>query len=236
MVKSQKIPFWDHVYELRRRLIIAVIFVFVFSVGGFLLYPQIYRFIYEVIKEKLLITEVTESFFTIVAVSITVGLFFSLPILLFEATLFIFPALTKREKTIMLACMVSSFILFTAGIFFAYKLVLPITIDFLTSDIFLPAQMIRLISYHKFITFFVQFLIAFGICFQFPLILLLLLKFKILSTAALLKHFKHFVIGVFVAAAIITPPDVVSQILLAVPLLCLYLTALAVAKLLGWGK
>jgi len=236
MAKQQKMPFWDHVYELRRRLLIVVVSVVFCSILSFLFYPRLFSFVYEVIKDELLILEVTEGFFTIVSASITIGIFLSLPVLLVETTLFIFPALKSKEKIIMIAFLVSTFILFIGGVLFAYRLVLPLAIDFLKSDIFSPTNVTRLISYHKFITFFFQFLIAFGVCFEFPLVILMLLKFNILTISALVKYFKHFTIVIFIIAAILTPPDVISQILLAVPMLGLYLIAIGVAKLLGWGK
>ncbi|MBN1799225.1 MAG: twin-arginine translocase subunit TatC [Spirochaetales bacterium] len=236
MAKQQTMPFWDHVYELRRRLLIVVASVVICSVFSFFYYPRLFTYISEVIKDELLVTEVTEGFFAIVSVSITMGIFLSLPVLLFETTLFIFPALKSKEKKIIVAFMASSFLLFFGGLLFAYQLVLPIALLFLKSDIFFPANITRLISYHKFITFFFQFLIAFGICFEFPIVVLMLLKFNVLTIRTLLKHVKHFTIVIFIIAAVITPPDVVSQVLLAVPMLGLYLLAVGVAKLLGWGK
>jgi sec-independent protein translocase protein TatC len=237
MEKQVKMPFWDHVYELRKRLIVLIISIIFCSVLSFLFYPHLFNYIYDVLKEKLLITEITEGFTTTLSASITMGIFFSLPILLFEIILFIFPALKKKEKIIVLVFMTSAFLLFIGGVFFSYKSILPVAVNFFKSDVFFPENVTRFISYQKFIDFFFQFLIAFGICFQFPLVLLLLLKLGILKMATLLKYFRHFIVVIFIVAAVITPgPDVISQLLLAIPMIVLYLISIIAGKLLGWGK
>jgi sec-independent protein translocase protein TatC len=162
--------------------------------------------------------------------------FLSIPLFIFQVILFIFPALKKNEKIFMLLLMVSTFSLFLFGIIFAYKSVLPISIQFLKSRAFFPENVSRLISYETFIGFFFQFLIGFGVCFQFPVVLIFLMKIGVLQVDSLIKNFKFVFAGVFLLAAVITPPDIVSQILLSIPMVVLYLICILIGKVFRLGK
>lgn len=228
--------FWEHIYELRKRIFIVFGAVVIFSILGYFLFSYFVDIITEIIGEKLYALDIAEGFITRLRISFLIGFFLSIPILLFELSLFIFPALNKKEKRFMLLLLLTTFILFSLGIIFAFKAVLPISIEFLKSEVFFPDNVDRLISYNNFITFFFQFLVGFGISFQFPIVLLFLMKVGVLKVSVLIKNFKYVVIIIFTVAAIITPPDVVSQIMLAIPMLVLYTLCIILGKIFKLGE
>jgi len=236
MSKAKVMTFWEHIYEIRNRLLVVLISVIVFTVGTYFVFPYFFKSIHIIIGEELYATGIAEGFLTRLRTSILGGLFFSIPLLIFQIILFIFPALKKNEKIFMLLLMISTFFLFLFGIIFAYKSVLPISIRFLKSKAFFPENVSRLISYEMFIGFFFQFLIGFGVCFQFPVVLIFLMKIGILNVNTLIKNFKFVFAGVFLLSAVITPPDIVSQILLAIPMIFLYAVCILIGKLFKLGK
>ena len=118
----------------------------------------------------------------------------------------------------------------------SYKSVLPVSIKFLTSSHFFPENVGRLLSYNDFLKFFFTFIIGFGVCFQFPIIILFLLKIGLIKMKFLTKNYKYFIIACFVLAAILTPPDVISQIFLALPMIFLYSLSIIIGKILRLGR
>jgi sec-independent protein translocase protein TatC len=229
--------FWEHVYEIRNRLLIVLICFLFFSVFCYIIFPVLFKAIYTTISEELFVTNIAEGFITRLRVGILGGLFLSIPIFIFQLILFVFPALRKNEKVFMLLLLISTFILFVFGIGFAYKSVLPVAIQFLKSKEFFPENVRRIIPYESFVVFFFQFLIGFGVCFQFPVVLVFLMKIKLLKLKTLIKNFKYVIAIIFIVAAILTPtPDVVSQVLLAIPMLILYALCIFIGVIFRLGK
>ncbi len=216
-------------------MLVVVAFVLLFMTAGYIGYPVLFGAISTVLDETVYAMKITEGFLTRLRIGLLFGLLLSLPVLFFEILLFSLPALKKKEKVIILTVLVSSLVLFLFGAAFAYKTVLPLSVRFLKSGEFFPDNVMRLLSYNSFITFFFQFLLGFGICFQFPIVLITLLKLGLLSVGGLLAFSKYFVVTAFLLSAIITPPDVVSQILLTVPMIILYFLCIAVGYLLNFG-
>lgn len=234
--KERVMLFWDHIEELRNRLLYVVISVLLFSIAGYLFYTSFFEIIANVIKEELYITQIAEGFMTRIRVGLMIGIFMSIPFLFFQIMQFVFPALTKRSKIFILLILSVSYILFIGGIIFAYETVMPISMQFLKSREFFPESVNRLISYDTFIAFFFQFLIGFGVCFQFPILLVTLLKLKVISVRGLLNFSKYFILTAFILSAIITPPDVVSQTLLTVPMIILYMACILIGKIFRLGS
>ena len=235
MKKNKDMTYWEHIYEIRNRLLITIISILIFSVIGYFIFPYSIQIIINIINEELYVTAITEGFTTRLKISFIIGIIFTIPLFLFEIILMIFAALSKKEKIFILISTISSFMLFILGTIFSYKIVLPISVRFLKSSIFFPESVDRLISYNTFITFFFQFLLGFGICFQFPIIIMLLLKLKIIKMDFLLKNFKYFIIICFILSAILTPPDIQSQILLGLPMILLYLLCIILGKIFKIG-
>lgn len=228
-------PFWDHVYELRNRLLVVIGSMIPFSVAGYYLFPFFVGVLQRIIGEDLYATNIAEGFVARMKLSILFGAFLSLPILIIELLLFIFPALTKRQKVQLVVTLSITFGLFLAGVVFAFEEVLPISISFLKSETFFPSNVNRLVSYTAFIQFVFQFLLGFGIFFQFPVVLVALMKLGILEPEFLVRNVKIFVPVIFMISAILTPPDVVSQIMLATPTTILYLVCILIGKVFHLG-
>lgn len=234
-VKNNDMVFADHVIELRNRLFASLLVIAALSVVGYFLFPFFFDFIFSIISEELYVTKIYEGFITRLKVSLLIGLLLSIPFLLSQLLAFIMPALARREKIIIVVLITCSFLLFIGGILFSLRMVLPISIDFLRSQEFFPTNLDRIISYDLFIVFFFQFLIAFGLCLQFPVIILILLYFKVIKRPILIKYLKYFIALAFLVSGILTPPDIVSQIMLSLPIIIMYLLCIIIAGILNWG-
>ena len=231
----KEMTFQQHVLELRKRLLVVLLVTLVFAVGGYFVFPYVFDYLHSVVSEKLYVTKIYEGFTTRIQISFLVGFFLCIPVLLYQITAFILPALYKREKTVVLLLLISVFLLFIFGIGYSLRFVLPISIDFLKSSSFYPLNLDRLISYNSFFLFFVKFMIAFGLCFQFPIVLITLLYFKILKMGTLRKYFKYFIALAFLVSGILTPPDVISQIMISIPMIILYGVCILIGKLFRLG-
>lgn len=236
MTTKNDLTFQQHVLELRRRLLLVLIVIAAFSVGGYFLFPSLFDLLRTLIAEDLYVTKIYEAFLTRLRIAVLVGLFFTIPFLVYQVLAFILPGLYKQEKALVFALVVAGFLLFIGGVYFALRVVLPISIDFLKSQEFFPNQLNRIISYDAFLVFFLQFLIAFGLCLQFPIVLLILLYYKIIQLRKLVSFFKYFIAVTLLFAGILTPPDVISQIMLTVPMIVLYALCILIGKLFKWGK
>lgn len=238
MKRKAKAPmtFWEHVMEFRRNVFIMGIAVLAGSVAGYFAFPYAVELLTALAGENLYTFEIATGFLVRIKIALAIGVFLSLPVIIFELVLFIIPALKRKEKIVMLAMLVAFFVLFLGGMAFAFQSVIPISIQFLTSEEFFPEKVERMISIDDFSSFFMSFLTGFGICFQFPVVMLLLLKFQIVPFRFFTKNLRYFIVIILLVAAILTPPDIVSQIMLAVPLIVLYAVSLLAAKIFGLGK
>jgi len=228
------VPFWDHVVELRNRMLWVVSGILAFAIAGYLIYPYFVQIISGILGEKLYINTIVEGFFTRMNVSLIFGCICALPIFILQACLFIFPGLTAREKNIVLGSIIAAFVLFAAGVFFSIQSVLPASLHFFKTEGFFPGSVGLMINYSKFIQFVFKFLLACGFCFEFPVVLIVLIQFHVLTVATLVKNLKYVIIVIFAIAAVLAP-DVVSQITLALPMIVLYLLTLLTASVFRVG-
>lgn len=235
MRNKKELSYFEHILELRKRFIYIIIFFIISAVLSYFYSNKFIAIIIDILKEELYVQKITEAFTTKIKVAIYLASFLTVPFAIFQITFFLFPALTKKEKMIYIVTLFSFFILFAIGFIFAFKSVLPLSINFLKSDFLFTENIKRIINYSDFISFFFLFLIAFGIAFQFPVVFIMLLYFRVIKLSFLTKNFKYFVILIFVLSAIITPPDVVSQVLMALPLLVLYILTIIIAFILRIG-
>lgn len=232
---SETQPIIGHLIELRKRLIWVVIamaagtaacFTFVEEIYGFLVEPLAQAMADEGGSQRLIYTGLTEAFFTYLKVAFFAGIFLTFPILLFQIWLFVAPGLYKNEKSAFLPFLAATPLLFFAGGAVVYYVVMPTAWPFFLSfqtgaeETALPIQLEARVS--EYLDLIMTLIFAFGLCFQLPVLLTLLGKAGLISSKSLASKRKYTVIFAFLVAAFLTPPDVISQILLAVPILLLY--------------
>lgn len=239
-IKEQSLT--EHLIELRNRLVysaVAVLLAFFLSyyfaqnIYDFLLQPLLKAF-GEHSNKRIIYTNLTEAFITYLRLSLTSAVFFAFPFIASQLYLFIAPALYKKEKKFVLAIMFFCPLLFLLGSIIVYKLVLPLAFKFFLSFQnlnpinSLPIELEAKIG--EYLDLVMQMIFAFGIAFQLPIILICLVKFGILSVESLRKKRKYWIVIIFSIAAVITPPDVLSQVTLALPMILLYEIAIIISS------
>jgi sec-independent protein translocase protein TatC len=180
------------------------------------------------VERKLIFTGLTEGFMTHIRLSFFLGFALSFPYIIYQLYQFIGPALYKYEKKFVLPFMISSVILYFIGMFMAYFLVAPVACKFFISfesiinydNKSIPIVLEARVS--EYLSTIIQLLVSFGIVFQMPIVLMMFGKLGILSPDILIKYRRHAIVVNFIFAAVITPPDVISQIMLAIPMVVLY--------------
>ena len=219
-------PLIEHLLELRRRLM--------WTIGGLLLCflalmpfaQQLYTFVAQPLMATLpagtsmIATDVIAPFFVPVKVTLMAAFLLSLPHTLYQVWAFIAPALYQNEKRLVLPLVLSSVLLFFAGMAFAYFLVFPLVFKFLAGVT--PVGVNMATDIDKYLSFILGMFVAFGATFEVPVVVVLLNRMGVVSLAQLRLARPYVIVGAFVLAAVITPPDVISQVLLAVPLIVLY--------------
>ena len=238
--KNTKLPFTGHLDELRKRLIVSFISVAVgFAISyGFKekLFQILMRPLIAVMKagDKLIFTGLPEAFFTYLKVAFLSGLMLSTPIILYQFWMFVAPGLYHKEKRLMFPIVILSSIFFIGGALFGYFIVFPFGFKFFLS--FATETIQPLPSMKEYLSFSAKLLIAFGLVFELPLVLTFLSRLGIVSVAFLKKNRKYALLLFFAGAAILTPPDVVTQIMMALPLMVLYEISIIGARIFGKRK
>ncbi|OSI07732.1 sec-independent protein translocase component [Neisseria animaloris] len=228
MSEEQQIqqPLVEHLIELRRRLmwIIGGLLICFFGLMPFA--QKLYTFVAEPLMATLpantsmIATDVVAPFFVPVKVTLMAAFLLSLPHTMYQVWAFVAPALYQNEKRLITPLVLSSMILFFAGMAFAYFLVFPVVFKFLAGVTPIGVNMATDID--KYLSFVLGMFVAFGTTFEVPVVVVLLNRMGVLSLEQLKSARPYVIVGAFVIAAVITPPDVISQIMLAVPLVLLY--------------
>ena len=240
MDEQEKIPFTAHLEELRKRLIacfIAVGIGFVLSYGfKEKLFQILTRPLVSVMPtgDKLIFTGLPEAFFTYLKVAFLSGIILAIPVIFYEFWMFVAPGLYDKEKRLVLPIVLLSTIFFVGGAFFGYFIVFPYGFKFFlgfASEIIKPLPSMR-----EYLSFASKLLLAFGLVFELPLIVTFLARLGIVSVDFLKKNRKYALLLFFVAAAILTPPDVVTQVMMALPLILLYEISIIGAGIFGKKK
>ncbi len=234
---DKKLPLTAHLEELRKRLIYSFL-----SIG--VAFAISYAYIKEIVEilmrplvqilpagSSLVFTAVPEAFFTYLKAALLAGVFFSSPFILYQIWAFVSPGLYEREKKYIYPYLFVSTIFFVAGALFCYLIVFPVVFRFFLS--FATKDIRPLPAIKEYLTFTIKLLLAFGLLFQWPALILFLSRMGVVSSKTLAKNRKYAILGIFVAAAVLTPPDLVSQLLLAGPLLVMYEGSIWMAKFLG---
>ncbi len=211
--------FVGHLEELRRRLISFLIVLGILSIAAFSFSEKFLAYVLKVVGETIFLSP-AEGFLVHIKISVLVAFLVSLPLFFYEAWAFIAGALKTKERRFIKFFCVASFLLFACGAIFAYFVILPIAINFLLS--YQSPVMQAKLSVNQYFGFLCTLLISFGFIFELPLLIVFLTKLNIIGPGFLIQNRKFAFLLIFIVAAILTPPDVITQVLMALPLLFLY--------------
>ena len=223
-----------HIADLRKRLVISSITVVIMFFACFSFYEPILEWMMAPVKHALpvgtsmIAVEIQETFFTAMKVAFFGGFIISLPVIFWQLWLFLAPGLYDHEKKLVVPFVFFATLMFLLGAAFAYYIVVPIGFDFLIA--FGNSVVSVLPSIGKYVGFFTKLMIGFGIAFELPVITFFLAKIGIVNDQMLKDFFRYAVVLIFIISAILTPPDVISQVLMAAPLLILYGVSIYIAK------
>ena len=229
-----------HIADLRRALSISVGSIFVMFFVCFSFNTLILNFMIEPLLAALptgstvIFTKVQEPFFTAIKVSFFTGFLLSLPIIFWQIWVFIAPALYASEKKFVLPFVLFATTMFLLGASFSYYVVVPIGLQFLIN--FGSELFSALPSIGEYVGFFTKLVFGFGIAFELPVITLFLAKIGVVNGEMLRNFFKFAVVIIFVLSALLTPPDMVTQFLMAIPMVILYGFSILIADYVGQKK
>jgi sec-independent protein translocase protein TatC len=225
---DDKLPFTDHLDELRHRLIVSVVGIGIGFAVSYGFSQQLLLLLQRPMPTRLVFIAPTEAFFVNLKVAFYAGLFLSVPLLLFQVWKFVAPGLYEHERRYSFPFLISSTVLFLLGGVFAYVVILPIALHFLIAqggELWKPN-----ITLSNYLAFCMRLILAAGLIFEFPVLMYFLAKVGVVTPEFLIKNRKYAVLVAFILSAILTPPDVFSQVLLAVPLFLLFEVSIFVAK------
>jgi sec-independent protein translocase protein TatC len=226
----------SHLVELRSRLLRMIAAVVLFFVALFPFREWLYTELAQPLVRHLplgghlIATEVSSPFFTPIKLAAVLALVLAMPVLIYQLWAFVSPGLYRHEKRLARPLLVSAVLLFYTGCAFAYFLVMPAAFRFLTAVT--PQGVEMMTDINHYLNFVLTLLFAFGLCFEVPVAVVILAAIGVLPVEKLKKSRAYVVVACFALAAVLTPPDVMSQVLLAVPMYTLYEAGILAARLL----
>ncbi|MFA6921682.1 MAG: twin-arginine translocase subunit TatC [Gallionella sp.] len=229
--------FIAHLIELRTRLLHSVVALLLVFICLFPWASDLYALLAQPLLAKLpkggqmIATDVTTPFFVPLKVAMMAAFLISLPYILYQIWRFVAPGLYAHEKRLVVPLIFTSTMLFFCGMAFAYFAVFPVVFGFITASA--PIGVAVMTDIDKYLSFVLSMFVAFGITFQVPVAVVLLVRMDMVSIAKLREIRPYVVVGAFVVGAVFTPPDIVSQFMLAMPLWLLYEAGIVVAN---WTK
>lgn len=235
-----EIPFMSHLVELRDRLLRAVLVVLVLFLGLFSFSNELYSLLAEPLLihlptgSSMIATEVASPFLTPFKLSMMSAIFIGMPFLLYQFWAFIAPGLYKHEKTLAFPLLFSSIILFYLGMVFAYFVVFPLMFQFFTGIALEGVTMMTDIT--KYLDFVLKMFFAFGMAFEVPIATIIVISTGMTTADKLAAKRPYIIVVAFIAGMLLTPPDVVSQMLLAIPMWILFEFGLIFSRILSRKK
>ena len=226
----------EHLVELRTRLLRAVAGLMVVFLGLLPFANRLYAWLAQPLLDKLpegahlIAVEVASPFFAPLKLAFFVALVATMPWLLYQLWAFVAPGLYRREKKLAMPLLVSAVTLFYAGCAFSFYLVLPVVFGFLTAVT--PEGVSMMTDIHAYLNFVMVIFLAFGLSFQMPVALVILTLLGWVTPDQLKEWRGYAIVGVFILAAIVTPPDVISQLMLAIPMILLYEAGILASRIL----
>lgn len=240
MAENEKLPFTAHLEELRKRLIACFIAIGVGFAASYgfkeYLFQILVRPLVQVMEtgDTLIFTGLPEAFFTYLKVSLLSGLMLASPVIIYEFWMFVTPGLYNKERRILFPIIFLSSLFFAGGALFGYFIVFPWGFKFFLG--FATETIRPLPSMKEYLGFSAKLLLAFGLVFELPLVLTFLARIGLVSVEFLKKNRKYALLLFFAGAAILTPPDVVTQVMMALPLMLLYEISILGARIFGRKK
>lgn len=232
--------FIAHLIELRTRLLRSVVALLVVFVCLFPFASRLYTLLAQPLLAKLpkggqmIATDVTTPFFVPLKVAMMAAFLIALPYILYQIWRFVAPGLYAHEKRLVWPLIIASTVLFFCGMAFAYFIVFPVVFGFITASA--PQGVAVMTDIDKYLSFVIGMFMAFGITFQVPVAVVLLVRMGFVTVEKLREIRPYVIVGAFIVGAIFTPPDVVSQFMLAMPLWLLYEAGIVVAGWTGAAK
>jgi sec-independent protein translocase protein TatC len=223
---DQPLPLIVHLTELRDKLLRALLAVLVVFICLFPFANDIYSFVSEPLRSLLpegatmIATDVASPFFTPFKLTLMAAIFLAIPYLLYQAWSFIAPGMYRHEKRLAIPLLMSSILLFYAGTAFAYYVVFPLVFAFFTSVA--PDDITMMTDINSYLNFVLKLFFAFGVAFEIPIAAVLMIWSGITTPEALAGKRAHIIVGCFVMGMLLTPPDIISQSLLALPMWILF--------------
>ena len=249
VINDKPMPLMEHLMELRNRVITCVVTFILMFLVCYYFSGQLYAFLAQPLADilaaqagtgadrRMIFTQLYEAFFTYLKVAFFGAVFFSFPVWSTQIWLFVAPGLYRSEKRAIRPFLIAAPILFVAGAALAYYFIFPLAWQFFISFETppgtggIPIQLEAKVS--EYLSLVMHMILAFGIAFQMPVVLVLLCKIGVLNVETLRKGRRYAVVIMFIVAAIITPPDVISQVGLAIPLILLYELSIIAARIIA---
>lgn len=235
-------PLTHHLDELRKRIITCLLTILFLSIIGFMFYTPISALFIAPFEPGLTngatmnVNSIYEGFFVKLKLSCLAGVIGSLPIIIYQICRFITPGLKSGEKKWLLIAIFASSILSIGSTYLGYTIIFPYVVTFLLNSAFIPEDINVLLNYQQNLSYIISFLIGGIIIFQSPIVLTVCLAKNIMTRKFLWHNARWFIVGIITTSAMVTPPDIFSQISLSVPLIICYFFCIGLAKIMAWGE
>ena len=231
---DDKQPFLGHLEELRKRLVICAIAIGIGFGISYVFAKQLFSYLVlpltKVLPDdsRLIFTNLPEMFIAYIKVALVAGIILAIPIIFYQLWMFLAPALFKKEKKYIIPFVLFSSILFVVGALFGYLVVFPYGFKFFVS--FATEDIQALPSVKQYFSFAIRLLLAFGLVFEMPVVVLFLTKIGLITPDSMKKFRKFAILSSFILSAILTPPDVATQLMMALPIIILYEISIFLSK------
>ncbi|MCG1024028.1 twin-arginine translocase subunit TatC [Sutcliffiella horikoshii] len=230
---DREMSVYDHIGELRKRIIIIASFFFVSAIGGFFLAEPIIVYLQQTDQAKDLTMNafrMTDSIKIFMQFAFLIAFILTFPVILYQLWAFISPGLYERERRVTLSYIPISIILFLSGLAFSYYILFPFVVDFM-NRLAERLEINQVIGINEYFQFLFQLTIPFGILFQMPVIVMFLTRLGIITPDFMVKIRKYAYFGLLVVGALITPPELLSHLMVTVPLFILYEISIVISRI-----
>ena len=234
---DEKQPFIAHLKELRDRLVVSLAGLAVAFIATYSFKEKIFHFLMQPFikvmpaKSSFIFTSITEAFMTYFKVALVAALFLAAPVILYEVWMFVAPGLYEKEKKYIAPFIIFGSFFFVGGALFCYYVTMPVVYRFFVS--YAGTMIIPMPSLKEYMSLTLKMLVIFGLIFQMPLVAYYLAKAGIINYKGLAKKRRYAILGIAVLSAIITPPEVSSQLLMALPMYGLFELSVMIARIFG---